>query len=47
MVGYVFNPVSFYFCFDEQGKPLCTVAEVGNTFKELKPYFLGPETFAN
>lgn len=45
MVGYVFNPVSFYFCFDGQGKPLSTVAEVGNTFKELKPYFLGPETF--
>jgi len=46
VLGYVFNPVSFYFCFDESGKPLCTVAEVGNTFNELKPYFLGPETYS-
>jgi DUF1365 family protein len=44
--GYVFNPVSFYFCFDEKGSPLCTVAEVGNTFRELKLYFLGPESFS-
>lgn len=36
--GYVFNPVSFYFCFDRSGKPLCAVAEVGNTFGETKPY---------
>ena len=39
-LGYQFNPVSFYFCYDEQGKPRCSVVEVGNTFKEMKPYFL-------
>jgi len=38
--GYVFNPVSFYFCFDADGQPLCAVAEVGNTFGELKPYLI-------
>jgi len=38
--GYVFNPVSFYFCFDEQGDPVCAVPEVGNTFDELKPYLI-------
>jgi uncharacterized protein len=43
-LGYQFNPVSFYFCHDEQGRPLCAVAEVGNTFREIKPYFLGPDT---
>ena len=43
--GYLFNPVSFYLCFDGRGKPLCAVAEVGNTFRELKPYLLGSETF--
>jgi DUF1365 family protein len=43
MFGYVFNPVSFYFCYDEQGKPLCAVPEVGNTFGELKPYLLRNE----
>jgi DUF1365 family protein len=46
-LGHVFNPVSFYFCFDEQGRPLCAVPEVGNTFKELKPFFLGRETLAD
>jgi hypothetical protein len=38
--GYVFNPVSFYFCHDASGAPLCAVAEVGNTFGEMKPYLL-------
>lgn len=42
--GYVFNPVSFYFCTDLSNRPVCAVAEVGNTFGEMKPYFLGPET---
>jgi DUF1365 family protein len=40
VLGYNFNPVSFYFCFDEGNKPLCAVAEVGNTFGEMKPYLL-------
>lgn len=43
-LGYQFNPVSFYFCFNENGQPLCSVVEVGNTFREMKPYLLGPET---
>lgn len=42
-LGYQFNPVSFYFCFDENEKPLCSVVEVCNTFREMKPYFIGPE----
>jgi uncharacterized protein len=42
-LGYQFNPVSFYFCYDEQGLPLCSVVEIGNTFREMKPYFLGKE----
>lgn len=41
--GYLFNPVSFYFCFDSQGNPVCVVPEIGNTFKEIKPFFLGPK----
>jgi len=43
-VGYQFNPVSFYFCYNEQNKPICSVVEVCNTFLEMKPYFLGAET---
>ena len=40
VLGYIFNPVSFYFCSDATGAPLCAVVEVGNTFRELKPYLL-------
>jgi DUF1365 family protein len=42
--GYAFNPVSFYFCFDRSGDPVATIVEVTNTFKEMKPYWLGPES---
>ena len=42
--GYLFNPVSFYFCYDRAGAPVAALAEVTNTFKEMKPYFLGPAT---
>ncbi len=38
--GYIFNPVSFYFCSDALGKPLFTVVQVGNTFGEMKLYFI-------
>ncbi len=43
--GYLFNPVSFYFCFAVDGQPTCVVPEIGNTFGELKPFFLGAETW--
>lgn len=43
-LGHVFNPVSFYFFFAQDGEPAGVLAEVGNTFGELKPYWLGPET---
>ncbi len=41
--GYVFNPISIYYCFDAQGTPICTVAEVGNTFREMKLFLLRRE----
>lgn len=40
VLGYIFNPVSFYFCADAGGVPLCAVVQVGNTFGEMKPYLL-------
>lgn len=40
VLGHIFNPVSFYFCLDSAGAPLCAVVEVGNTFREMKPYLL-------
>ena len=42
--GYLFNPVSFYFCYDRNSQPVASIAEVTNTFKEMKPFVLGPET---
>jgi DUF1365 family protein len=46
ILGYGFNPVSFYFCYGRQGAPVAALAEVTNTFKEMKPYLLGPDTQA-
>jgi DUF1365 family protein len=42
--GYLFNPVSFYFCSDRHGEPVAAIAEVTNTFKEMKSFVLGPAT---
>lgn len=47
LLGYVFNPVSFYYCYDENDQPICAVAEVSNTFKEMKLFFLGKDCFKN
>lgn len=44
--GFVFNPVSFIFCSDADAQPFAVIAEVHNTFGELKPFLLGPEHFA-
>ncbi len=39
-LGYTFNPISIFFCFDENDHPLTSVVQVGNTFGELKPYLV-------
>lgn len=38
--GHIFNPVSIYFVDDLSGNPLCSIAEVGNTFNEQKLFLL-------
>ncbi|WP_255713478.1 DUF1365 domain-containing protein [Pedobacter sp. Leaf132] len=43
VLGYNFNPVSFYFCFDEAENPVCCVAEISNTYREMKLFFFGKE----
>lgn len=40
ILGYVFNPLSVWFCDDAEGKPLATVYEVHNTFGERHTYVL-------
>jgi len=47
ILGYLFNPVAFYFCYDATGACIASIAEVTNTFHEMKPYFLGPQTLAH
>jgi len=44
VLGYLFNPVSFYFCFNATGILVGAIAEVTNTFREVKPYFVPPVT---
>ncbi len=44
VLGYQFNPVSFYFISTADGRPFAAIAEVTNTFRETKPYVLGPAT---
>ena len=43
VLGYVFNPVSFYWCYRADGSLACMVAELNNTFGERLPEVLrGP-----
>ena len=37
---YVFNPVSFFYCYDVDDAPIGVVAQVNNTFKETHLYLL-------
>lgn len=39
-LGYQFNPVSFYYCFDENENAFACIAEVNNTFGEMKLFLL-------
>lgn len=40
ILGYVFNPVSFWLGFNEAGELRAAIAEVNNTFKETHSYVL-------
>jgi DUF1365 family protein len=42
VLGYVFNPVSFWWCYESGGTLACIVAEINNTFGERLPYLLAP-----
>lgn len=44
VLGYVFNPVSFWFCEDRAGKLRAVLAEVNNTFGERHSYLLCADT---
>lgn len=40
VLGYVFNPVSFWFCHDRRGALIAVLAEVSNTFGGRHSYLL-------
>jgi len=40
VLGYVFNPVSYFYCLDDSGRLRFVVAEVNNTFGESYLYLL-------
>jgi uncharacterized protein len=43
VLGYVFNPVSFWFCHDKQGSLRAVLCEVRNTFGEHHNYLVAHE----
>jgi hypothetical protein len=47
VLGYVFNPVSFYLCHDPAGSLRVVIAEVHNTHGEQHIYTLRPEVSAS
>jgi uncharacterized protein len=45
-LGYCFNPVSFFYCFDQRGTLDLVMAEVNNTFGGSHNYWLRPNPMA-
>ncbi|MEY4730352.1 MAG: hypothetical protein RL020_1510 [Pseudomonadota bacterium] len=43
VLGYVFNPISFWFCHDKQGALRAVLCEVRNTFGEHHNYLVAHE----
>lgn len=43
LFGYVFNPVSFWFCHHPRGYLMALIAEVNNTFGDHHCYLLQPQ----
>ncbi|MEU8076046.1 DUF1365 domain-containing protein [Catellatospora citrea] len=43
VLGYVFNPLTVYWCHDRSGVLVCVVAEVHNTYGQRHCYLLRPE----
>jgi hypothetical protein len=43
VLGYAFNPLSVFWCYDQNGAPVCLIAEVHNTYGERHAYLLHPD----
>ena len=42
-LGYVFNPLTIFWCHDASSDPRCVIAEVHNTFGDRHCYLLAPD----
>jgi len=42
LLGYVFNPISIWYCYDRSGVLRAAICEVSNTFGERHDYVLSP-----
>ena len=40
VMGFVFNPLSIFFCYDSHGQSLATIYEVRNTFAQRHSYLI-------
>ncbi|HEX3785369.1 MAG TPA: DUF1365 domain-containing protein [Pseudonocardiaceae bacterium] len=47
VLGYVFNPITLYWCHTPDGEQRCVVAEVHNTYGERHCYLLDPDRHGN
>jgi hypothetical protein len=45
VAGYVFNPLSVFWCFGADGDLVATIAEVHNTYGERHAYLLHPDSW--
>ncbi|RVW04658.1 DUF1365 domain-containing protein [Rhodococcus spongiicola] len=45
--GYVFNPLSVFWCHDADGRLVCVIAEVHNTYGQRHCYLLRPDASGN
>ncbi|MGW6693891.1 DUF1365 domain-containing protein [Rhodococcus sp. NPDC054953] len=43
VLGFVFNPLTLFWCRDRVGAPVCVVAEVHNTYGDRHRYLLRPD----
>jgi DUF1365 family protein len=43
VLGYVFNPVSFFYCYDDRDELRCVLAEINNTWGERHRHYLDDE----
>lgn len=46
VLGYTFNPISYWFCYSKDQRPLAILVEVNSTFGDKHSYLLDAKNFA-